>query len=98
MRQPGDVRMALLKAATELTTVARSPTLRELVVRSCVGREAALNTVKNMRRAGLLVVMRTRKVDYRNKPVAEYAPALLLAANDDAAVALGAVLILGLDK
>ena len=78
MRNPGESRVAILKAAMDLTTAARSPTLRELVVRSCVGREAALNTVKNMRRAGLLVVMRTRKVDYRNKPVAEYAPALLL--------------------
>lgn len=74
MRPAGDPRLALLKAAADLTTAARSPTLQELVSRSCVGREAARRTVDNMRRAGLLVIVRTRKVDYRNRPVAEYAP------------------------
>ena len=92
MRNPGESRVAILKAAMDLTTAARSPTLRELVVRSCVGREAGRRTVDNMKRAGLLVVTRTRRVDYRNRPVAEYAPAPSLDANDDAAVALGAVL------
>lgn len=80
MRPAGDPRLALLKAAADLTTAVRSPTLQELVSRSCVGREAALHTVRNMKRAGLLVIVRTRKVDYRNRPVAEYAP------KDDAVV------------
>ena len=80
-----------MKAAMELTTIARSPTLRELATRACVGREAAMHTVKNMKRAGLLVVTRTRRVDYRNKPVAEYAPAPDQASNDAAAVDLGNV-------
>ena len=74
MRPAGDPRLALLKAAADLTTAARSPTQRELIARSCVGREAARRTVDNMKRTGLLVVVRYRKVDYRNKPVAEYAP------------------------
>ena len=75
MRPAGDSRLALLKAAADLTTVTRSPTMRELIARSCVGREAARKTVDNMKRAGLLVIVRQRKVDYRNRPVAEYAPA-----------------------
>jgi len=74
MRPAGDSRLALLKAAADLTSMTRSPTLSELASRACVGREAAKITVANMRRAGLLVVVRQRKVDYRNKPVAEYAP------------------------
>ncbi len=75
MRPPGEARLALLKAAVELTTVTRSPTVRELAARACVGREAALHIVRHMRREGLLVIKRTRRVDYRNRPVAEYAPA-----------------------
>lgn len=74
MRPAGDSRLALLKAAADLTTATRSPTMRELVTRSCVGREAARKTVDNMKRAGLLVIVRTRRVEYRNRPVAEYAP------------------------
>lgn len=74
MRPATDARLALLKAAVELTTVARSPTLRELAAKACVGQLAAMNTVKNMKRAGLLVTVRERRVDYRNRPVAEYAP------------------------
>ncbi len=74
MRKAGDSRLALLKAAADLTTVTRSPTMRELAERACVGRVAAAHTVKTMRKAGLLVIVRTRKVDYRNKEVAEYAP------------------------
>lgn len=75
MRPPGEARLALLKAAVELTTAARSPTMRELAARAAVGRDAAKHTVKHMKDAGLLVVKRTRRVDYRNRPVAEYAPA-----------------------
>lgn len=74
MRPAGDPRLALLKAAADLTTAARSPTLRELAARACVGQEAARRTVENMKRAGLLVIRRKRRVDYRNNPVAEYAP------------------------
>lgn len=75
MRPPGEARLALLRAAVELTTVARSPTLRELTAYSRVGSGAALCTVKHMVKAKLLVIVRDRKVPYRNRPVAEYAPA-----------------------
>lgn len=91
MRAAGDTRTALLKAAMELTTVARSPTMRELAVRACVGQEAAMHTVRNMKRAGLLVVTRTRRVDYRNRPVAEYSPAPEESTADTAAAELGNV-------
>ncbi len=74
MRKAGDSRLALLKAAADLTTAARSPTMREMAARACVGRDAAKRTVDNMKRAGLVVVVRQRKVDYRNRPVDEYAP------------------------
>ena len=72
MRPTGEVRQALFDAALALTTPARSPTLLELAQHSQVGFLAARRTVDNMRRAGVLVVVRTRKVDYRNRPVAEY--------------------------
>jgi hypothetical protein len=91
MRPPGEARQALLKAAKELTTVARSPTFLELTARACVGKVAALNTVRHMRRAGLLVIVRTRKVDYRNRPVAEYAPGAIDEPSGAAGAALGNV-------
>lgn len=74
MRPAGEVRQALLDAAKRLTTPERSPTLRELACHSQVGFMAARRTVDHMRRAGQLAVVRTRKVEYRNRPVAEYAP------------------------
>jgi len=74
MRPAGEVRQALLDAALALTTPDRSPTLLELAAKSQVGFLAARRTVDNMRRAGVLAVVRTRRVEYRNRPVAEYAP------------------------
>ncbi|MBN8749509.1 MAG: hypothetical protein J0I65_18610 [Variovorax sp.] len=74
MRPPGEVRQALLDAALALTTRERSPTLMELACKSQVGFLAARRTVDNMRRAGALVIVRTRAVDYRPRPVAEYSP------------------------
>jgi hypothetical protein len=91
MRPSGETRQALLKAAQELTTVARSPTFRELTARACVGKETALHTVRHMKRAGLLVIVRTRRVDYRNRPVAEYAPGVVAEPVDAAGAALGNV-------
>ena len=74
MRPPGEVRDALLASAMALTTIARSPTLRELLNHSQVGRLAGRRTVDHMRRAGQLAIVRTRVVGYRNRPVAEYCP------------------------
>ena len=78
MRPAGDVRQALLDAALALTTPERSPTLLELAEKSQVGFLAARRTVDNMRRAGALVIVRSRVVPYRNRPVAEYSPPELL--------------------
>lgn len=75
MRPAGEIRQVLLKAVTELSTPDRAPTLTELANHAQVGLKAAETTVKNMRRHGHLRIVRTRKVAYRNRPVAEYAPA-----------------------
>ena len=75
MRPAGEVRLALLSAACELAVPGvRGPTLQEMAHRACVGYDAAMHTVKNLTRAGQLTIARQRKVDYRNKPVAEYEP------------------------
>ncbi len=70
----GEVRQALLQAARDLALPARAPTLQELTTRACIGRVAAMNTVKNMVRSGDLVIVRRRWVMHSCKPVAEYAP------------------------
>jgi len=75
MRPAGEIREAILQAACALATPEQAPTLAELAQRACVGLEVARRTVDNMKRSGLLRVPRTRRVAYRNRPVAEYAPA-----------------------
>lgn len=73
--RPADIRSALLQAAVDLNTAAQHPTLREIVRHACVGQSSGLYAVKNMRKAGLLVICGERRVSYRNRPVATYAPA-----------------------
>ena len=73
-RPAGDVRRALLQAALDLNMGDRAATLRELARAACVGQSAARIAVKNMRRDGVLSLVRTRSVAYRNRPVGEYAP------------------------
>lgn len=75
MRPAGEVRLALLQACQALVRPEQAPTLRELAAQACVGLGAATHTVKHMRRAQQLHIVRTRRVPYRNRPVAEYAPA-----------------------
>ncbi len=75
MRPAGEVREALLGAVRALVTPDKGPTLAELSQQANVSRGAALNTVKNLVRSGELTIPRTRKVLYRNRPVAEYEPA-----------------------
>jgi hypothetical protein len=80
MRPAGAIRQALLQAAADLAHFqdgcAHGPTLQELAARAQVGARSALSTVKNMTRSGALSVVAERKVPYRNRPVAEYAPAV----------------------
>ena len=74
MRPKGEVHLALLAAAQALATPERGATLRELAAAACVGLQAARQTVGYLSKSGALVVARTRRVPYRNKPVAEWAP------------------------
>lgn len=74
MRPRGDVALALLGAAREMATGSQAPTLVELAAQSQVGYDAARRGVDNLRRAGCLEIARTRVVEYRTRPVAEYVP------------------------
>ncbi len=73
-RPVGEVRRALLQAALDLNMGDRAATLRELARAAGVGQSAARIAVKNMRRDGVLSLVRERSVAYRNRPVGEYAP------------------------
>lgn len=73
MRPKGEAHLALMEAARVLATPDRGATLRELAARACVGRTAARCTLNNLVRSRALVIVRTRRVAYRNRPVAEYA-------------------------
>jgi hypothetical protein len=77
-RPVGDVRKALLTAAQVLATADKAPTLQELAQHACVGKGAARRTLDNLKRCGALAIARQRRVAYRNRPVAEYAPAYLI--------------------
>lgn len=75
MRPAGEVRQALFTAACSFHNAGRAATLRELAHSSQVGLDDARRCVDNMKRAGALQIVGTRRVDYRNRPVSEYAPA-----------------------
>ena len=62
-----------MEAAKTLATADRGATLRELAAHAHVGATAARYTVSAMKKRGALVIVRTRRVPYRNRPVAEYA-------------------------
>jgi hypothetical protein len=78
LRPHGEIRQAILKAASDLAVWAdgarRGPTLQELAAHAKVGSVSARTMVQHLTRAGALEKVAERKVDYRNKPVAEYAP------------------------
>ena len=74
-RPTGEVSQALLRAAAELQTAERAPTMRELAHHAMVGVESANVAVKNLKRTGRLLQVRLRNVPHRSRPVAEYAPA-----------------------
>jgi hypothetical protein len=79
MRPAGEISTAILGAAERLVRdeggQRRGPTMQELARHACVGYQAAMNTVKNLTRAGKLEAVAERRVEYRNRPVVEYAPA-----------------------
>jgi hypothetical protein len=76
MRPAGEVRLALIRAAQDIFSEGRGATLVELAQRACVGREVARQHISNIKRAGLLRIVGERRVPYRNRPVAEYAPVI----------------------
>ena len=76
MRPAGEVRQALLHACVQLAAPGRGVTLREMALQAQVGLDAAAMAIKNMRRAGQLCIAGERRVDYRNRPVAVYMPAV----------------------
>ena len=92
MRPAGEIRQALLQACAALATPEKAPTLREIAARAQVGLDAAERTLKNMRRAGVVRQVRERRVDYRNRPVAEYVPAAWMPPQDCPAQGLARVL------
>lgn len=65
--------LALVDAAKALATPERGATMRELAHGACVGSAVARYMVAGMAKSGALVIVRTRRVPYRNRPVAEYA-------------------------
>lgn len=73
MRPKGEIHLALLKAVGELATPERGASLREIAARACVGVAAARHTMHYLNRSGAVVIARTRRVEYRNRPVSEYA-------------------------
>ena len=77
MRPAGEVRQALFAAACDLNGQGGGATLRELAHRSQVGIAEARRCLNNMKRSGVLQIVAQRRVDYRNRPVAEYAPKVL---------------------
>ncbi len=88
MRPAGEISQALLQAARELAHQGRGATLVELAEHACVARGHASVCLKNMRRSGRMEIVGERRVAYRNRPVAEYAPA-----DDEIQVMSGAVVL-----
>jgi hypothetical protein len=84
-RPRSEVRDALLRAARELASSTSFPCLRELASHARVGLPAARRALDNMRRAGELVIVRARKVSWRNRPIPEWAPPDLAPAPTSAA-------------
>jgi hypothetical protein len=85
MRRAGEIHMALLDAVEALATPEQGPTLAELAAHAQVGLQAARDTVPKMKKHGVLRIVRTRRVGYRNRPVAEYEVVPPAAKTDEAA-------------
>lgn len=78
MRPASETHLALLQAAHDLrverSESGQGATLLELVHRSQVGYKVARALVPKLKERGQLVKVGERQVDYRNRPVDEYAP------------------------
>lgn len=80
-RPAGEVYLKLLQVShaikRERAESGQGATLKELAMRGCVGLKAARYMVAALKRRGQLDIVGWRCVTYRNRPVAEYAPAKL---------------------
>lgn len=78
MRPAGETHLAVMQAAhairTERADTGQGATLLELVHRSQVGYKVARALVAKLKCRGQLQIVGQRRVAYRNRPVAEYAP------------------------
>lgn len=87
MRPAGEVRLALIQAARDIVAEIglpnRGATLAEMCARARVetghgvmqvSLREARNLVPKIKAAGALEIVGERRVEYRNRPVAEYAP------------------------
>jgi hypothetical protein len=95
MRPPGEISVAILSAAERLAREVdgqrHGPTLQELARAAQVATRDAMNTVKNLTRSGKLEPVAERRVAYRNRPVAEYAPRQRQPEKDEGYVDVAAV-------
>lgn len=72
MRPAGTVSQALLKAVQQLATPERGPTLREIAAAAELDVTVARRAIPNMKRYGRIRICGERRVQGRNRPVAEY--------------------------
>ncbi len=75
MRPADEVTRVLLFAVCALHGAGRSATLSELAGATGVAVHMVRSRVRDLRRHGHLTIVRQRRVAWRNRPVAEYAPA-----------------------
>lgn len=74
MRPMNHAALALLLAANRLSAAGRGVTLAEMRQDAKVSEHTARMFVPSLARRGHLKIIGERKVDYRNRPVAEYMP------------------------
>ena len=74
MRPVGDVRRALEQAAAQLHQQQQPATWRAMAGQACVGYQAALTTVRNMVRAGVLQPVGPVRCPHSRRPMVAYAP------------------------
>jgi hypothetical protein len=85
--------LAILQAAQsiklERAQSGQGATLRELVQRSQVGYKVARQLVNSLHQRGQLSIVGTQQVEYRNRPVSLYVPAVAYEATSNAMHDLG---------
>ncbi len=92
MRPAGEINTLLVAAIERLTTPDQGPTLDELARATQVAKDKASQMLKVMKFRGRVCIPRTRRVEGRNKPVAEYALPVAQGAANDAVMGLAAAM------